>query len=66
MGAVKAVQAAHELRLEAIDGPPDVDQVRAQGMGRDPVDRLVDERIDRRHAHGLSPPVSRTPPYTIL
>ena len=48
MGTIKAMQAAHELRLEAIDRPPHIDEVRAEGMGRDPVDGLVDERVDRR------------------
>ncbi len=48
MPTIKAVQAADELRLEAIDGPADLDQVGAERVGRDPVDGLVDERIDGR------------------
>ena len=58
MGAIKAVQAAHELRLEPIHVPPDVDEVRAESMGRGTIDGLVDERIDSvietvaRNRHG--------------
>jgi len=43
---MKAVQAADELGFEPVDRPPDVDQIRTQGVGRDLVDGLVDEGID--------------------
>ena len=46
MRAIEAVQAAEELGFEPIDRPPDVDQILAQGVGRDTIDGLVDECID--------------------
>jgi hypothetical protein len=51
---MKAVQAADELRFEPVDSTPDVDQVRAQSVGRDIVDGLVDESF-----HGVMQTVSR-------
>jgi hypothetical protein len=46
LSAMKAVQATDELCFESIDRPPDIDQVRAQGVCRETVDGLVDECID--------------------
>ena len=43
---MEAMQATDELGFEPIDRPPDIDQVRTQGVRRDTVDGLVDERID--------------------
>jgi hypothetical protein len=43
---MEAMQATDELGLEPIDGPPNVDQVRAQGVCRELVDGLADECID--------------------
>ena len=46
MGAIKAVQAPEELGFEAIDRPPDVDQVLAERVGRELIDELVNQSID--------------------
>ena len=43
---MEAMQATDELGFEPIDRPPDVNQVRTQGVRRDTVDGLVDERVD--------------------
>ncbi len=47
MGAIKGVQTPEALGLEPIDRAPDVDHVRTQRVRRAPVDRLLDEGIDR-------------------
>jgi hypothetical protein len=44
---MKAVQTPDALGLEPIDRPADLDQVLAQGVCREAVERLTDECIDR-------------------
>ena len=54
MRAIKAVQAPEELCFESIDRSPDIDQILAQGVGRELIDGLVDQTID-----GVTETVSR-------